>query len=164
AVRGARRARRARRPLRRGAGAAVRQHRDAGGLPRRAQVLLHEGHQGVPVSAGERASTPAHAPRTTLAAGPGAARMVVGAVLLLGLVEGGLLALLAKLRRQQREREAAERELSAQEQKYQRLLDNLSTYFVYGKGADGRLTFVSESVRRVLGWSPAEIRQRFPTG
>jgi len=90
--------------------------------------------------------------------------VVLGGIALLAIVEAVLVALLAKLRRQQREREAAERELSAQEQKYQRLLDNLSTYFVYGKGADGRLAFVSESVRSVLGWSPAELVERFPAG
>jgi PAS domain S-box-containing protein len=90
--------------------------------------------------------------------------VVLAGLLLLGVVWGVLLALLAKLERQRLRREAAERELSQQEQKYQRLLDNLSTYFVYGKDADGRLAFVSESVRQVLGFSPAELRERYPGG
>jgi signal transduction histidine kinase/CheY-like chemotaxis protein/HPt (histidine-containing phosphotransfer) domain-containing protein len=48
-----------------------------------------------------------------------------------------------------------------QEQKYKRLVTTLSNYFVYGKDADGNLTFVSESVRSVLGFSPSDFQERY---
>ncbi|MFN7974752.1 MAG: PAS domain S-box protein [Acidobacteriota bacterium] len=64
---------------------------------------------------------------------------------------------LRKLRIQTLERTRAERALYGQLQKYQRLLDSLSNYFVYSRGKDGRLGFVSDAVSRVLGFTPDEL-------
>src|SRR5439155_25598862 len=72
-----------------------------------------------------------------------------------------LVVLLGKLQRQTLERDRAERELGEQERRYERLVNSLSTYFVYRKDRTGRLLSVSDSVRNVLGFSPAEFRQRF---
>ena len=53
-------------------------------------------------------------------------------------------------------------QLTAQEQKYERLVNNLSTYFVYARDRGGRATFVSESAQRVLGFAPAALVERIP--
>ena len=64
-----------------------------------------------------------------------------------------LLSVLAKLQRQRSE-------LIEQERRYHRLVDNLSTYFVYGRDAAGKVTFVSEPASRVLGLSVDEVIPR----
>jgi len=71
-----------------------------------------------------------------------------------------LLGVLAKLQKQRSERDRALRDLLQQEQRYQRLIDSLSTYFVYGRDASGRLTFVGDAASRLLGLPPAEVQQR----
>lgn len=68
--------------------------------------------------------------------------------------------ILRMLHNQTLERLRAERELYQQEKKYERLVGSLSSYFVYGKNGEGRLTFVSDSVRNVLGLSPNEFIAR----
>ncbi len=85
----------------------------------------------------------------------------LGGIAILCLVWAALIVILRKLQSQTIERLRAERELSAQEQKYARLVNSLSAYFVYGRDETGRLTYVSESVRTVLGFSPDEFAARF---
>jgi two-component system sensor histidine kinase/response regulator len=80
---------------------------------------------------------------------------------LLAILWAALVMLLRLLERQTQRRHAAERELSEQAQRYERLVNSLSNYFVYRKGSDGRVVMIGESVRRVLGFSPAEFLQRF---
>ncbi|HEX8154651.1 MAG TPA: ATP-binding protein, partial [Thermoanaerobaculia bacterium] len=65
-----------------------------------------------------------------------------------------------KLQRQRLERDRAQRELYEQEQKYQRLVNSLSTYFIYEKDADGRITFVSDSALRLLNLPGPELMKR----
>jgi len=77
------------------------------------------------------------------------------------LLWGTLLVVVGKLQRQTFERHRAERELWQQERKYQRLVDSLSTYFVYRKDAGGRLVEVGRSVNRVLGWDEKTFVSRF---
>ncbi|GMV29283.1 MAG: hypothetical protein AMXMBFR59_14080 [Rhodanobacteraceae bacterium] len=87
------------------------------------------------------------------------AQGVFVAVLLAGL--GAALAWVAGMLERQRERSRqAERALAEHELKFGRLVDQLDGYFVYGRDASGRLTSVSESVRRVLGFSPQDYRER----
>ncbi|HKC23309.1 MAG TPA: histidine kinase dimerization/phospho-acceptor domain-containing protein, partial [Thermoanaerobaculia bacterium] len=88
-------------------------------------------------------------------------RVTLAVEALLVLLWAALLVLLRKLERQTLERHRAERALGRQEEQYERLLDGLSTYFVYRKERGGRLGFVSDSVRRVLGFAPAEFVERF---
>jgi two-component system sensor histidine kinase/response regulator len=86
---------------------------------------------------------------------------VTGAVqLLLVLLWASLLVTLRKLQFQREGRRKAEAELSEQENRYERLLDSLSNYFVYRRDGAGRLSEVSTSVRKVLGYTPAEFLQR----
>jgi two-component system sensor histidine kinase/response regulator len=80
---------------------------------------------------------------------------------LLLLLWGTLVVLLGKLERQTQERRRAEQELSQQEQRYARLVNSLSTYFVYRKDASGRLASVSDSVFNVCGFSAGEFQERF---
>jgi two-component system sensor histidine kinase/response regulator len=68
-----------------------------------------------------------------------------------------LVFVLRTLEKQTAKRLRAESELWAQEQKYERLVNALSAYFVYSRGADGALTFVSNSVTNVLGLTPPEF-------
>ena len=88
--------------------------------------------------------------------------VLLGGFALLVAVWLSLVFILRKLQRQTVERHRAEHELSQQEQKYERLVNNLSTYFVYGRDAEGRMTFASDSAQRVLGFTPAELIARFP--
>jgi two-component system sensor histidine kinase/response regulator len=84
-------------------------------------------------------------------------------VLVLGLLVllwATLVVLLRRLQGQTLRRYAAERELSEQAERYQRLVDNLSSYFVYRRDPEGRLTFVSDSVERVLGIPTRELTER----
>jgi len=83
---------------------------------------------------------------------------------LLAVLWAVLLVLLRKLQRQTLERDLAERELSRQEQRYERLVDSLSGYFVYRKDRLGRLASVSESVRRVLGFRPTAFMETHANG
>jgi two-component system sensor histidine kinase/response regulator len=82
---------------------------------------------------------------------------VIGLLILLWAV---LMGVLAQLQRQTGKRFAAERELSLQEKRYERLVNNLAQYFVYRKDAQGRLLSVSDSVERVLGFTPSEFATR----
>jgi PAS domain-containing protein len=72
------------------------------------------------------------------------------AVLLI-LLWAALLGVLRKMQRQRSEADRAQRELVEQEQRYHRLVDNLSSYFVYGRDATGRISFVSNSAARLFG-------------
>jgi two-component system sensor histidine kinase/response regulator len=87
---------------------------------------------------------------------------IIGAavVALLIVVWAVLLTVMVKLQRQRAERDQAQRELFEQEQKYQRLLNNVSTYFVYGRNAAGQISFVSNSATRVVGISTVELIPR----
>ena len=67
-----------------------------------------------------------------------------------------LLFVLRKLQRQRFERDQAQRDLAEQEQRYHRLVNNLSSYFVYGRDAAGRISFASNSAAQLLG---AETKQ-----
>ena len=82
---------------------------------------------------------------------------IAGLLFLLWLM---LVSLLDKLERQRERSRVAEQALAENEQKFRRLLDNLDRYFVYGRDQTGRLTMVSDSVRRVLGIEPGEFRAR----
>ena len=88
-------------------------------------------------------------------------QFIVQAVIMLGLLLVSWIALLVFLRLLERarlRREQAERALAAHEQKFRRLLDNLDHYFVYGRDAQGWLTYVSDSAARVLpGISPDRL-------
>ena len=81
--------------------------------------------------------------------------VTLAVLVLLTLMWGALTAVLFKLQRQRVERDRAQRELEEQEQKYHRLVNSLSTYFVYGKDESGKLTYVSDSALRLFSM-PAE--------
>jgi two-component system sensor histidine kinase/response regulator len=66
----------------------------------------------------------------------------------------------ATLERQRERSRQAEQALAEHELKFGRLVDQLDSYFVYGRDANGRLTSVSDSVRRVLGFAPQDYRER----
>lgn len=86
--------------------------------------------------------------------------VTLAVVLLLAAMYGVLLFVMRKLQRQREERDRAQRELLEQEQKYHRLVNSLSTYFVYGKDAEGRVTFVSDSALRIFGLPAEEVMAR----
>jgi signal transduction histidine kinase/CheY-like chemotaxis protein len=71
-----------------------------------------------------------------------------------------LLGVLRKLHRQREQRDRAERELLEQEQRYHRLVNNLSNYFVYGRDAGGALTFASNSAARLFGTAALNVMQQ----
>ena len=79
---------------------------------------------------------------------------------LLAVLWAVLLGVLAKLQRQRSERDRALRDLLKQEQRYQRLIDSLSTYFVYRRDANGQMTFVGDAASRLLGLPNAEVQRR----
>lgn len=83
---------------------------------------------------------------------------VVGVLVVVWIV---LVLVLRRLHFQTLERHRAERELSQQEKKYERLLNSLSNYFIYGKDAQGHLTFVSDAVTKVFGFSGEQFKERF---
>jgi two-component system, sensor histidine kinase and response regulator len=84
------------------------------------------------------------------------------AVLVLLVVLWATLAVLLRtLQRQTSGRYQAERELSQQARRYERLVNSLSAYFVYRKDRVGHLEAVSDSVTKVLGFTPAEFMARF---
>jgi two-component system, sensor histidine kinase and response regulator len=87
---------------------------------------------------------------------------IIGAavVAVLIVVWAVLLGAMLKLQRQRAERDRAQRELTEQEQQYQRLLNNLSTYFVYGRDAAGRVSFVSNSAARLVGIPASDLIPR----
>jgi two-component system sensor histidine kinase/response regulator len=87
-------------------------------------------------------------------------RLTLAVIALLILMWGVLLGVLARLQSQTEKRFAAEHELSLQEKRYERLVNNLAQYFVYRKDARGRLLTVSDSVERVLGFTPKEFAAR----
>lgn len=91
-------------------------------------------------------------------------RVTIAVVVLLFILWGVLMGVLGLLERQTIRRFEAERELSRQEKRYERLVNNLSQYFVYRKDATGRLISVSDSVERVLGYPPLEFAGRYPDG
>jgi PAS domain S-box-containing protein len=81
-------------------------------------------------------------------------------LLILAALWAVLMGVLRKLQAQRVERDRAQRELSEQEQKYHRLVNSLSTYFVYGKDVEGRITFVSDSALRLFGLPAPEVMKR----
>jgi two-component system sensor histidine kinase/response regulator len=83
-----------------------------------------------------------------------------GMQLLLVVLWASLLVILRKLQLQREGRLKAEAQLSQQENRYERLLDNVSNYFVYRRDGAGRLSSVSRSVHKVLGYSPGEFLGR----
>ncbi len=86
--------------------------------------------------------------------------VTIAVVILLACVWAVLIAVLRKLQRQRLERDRVQRELLDQEQKYHRLVNSLSTYFVYRKDVEGRISFVSDSALRLLGLPAAELMRR----
>ncbi|HSX62164.1 MAG TPA: response regulator [Tahibacter sp.] len=80
--------------------------------------------------------------------------------LLLGVLGAALAWVTAMLERQRERSRQAEHALAEHELKFRRLVDQLDSYFVYGRDAGGRLTSVSDSVRRVLGFAPQDYRER----
>jgi signal transduction histidine kinase/CheY-like chemotaxis protein/HPt (histidine-containing phosphotransfer) domain-containing protein len=85
-------------------------------------------------------------------------RSVTLAVLaLLALVWAILIFVFRNLEGQIEKRLRAERQLSQQEERYERLVDNLDRYFVYRKNANGIVETVSASVTRVLGLTPLQF-------
>ena len=68
-----------------------------------------------------------------------------------------LLFVLRKLQRQRFERDQAQRDLAEQEQRYHRLVNNLSSYFVYGRDAAGRISFASNSAAQLLGAGTKQV-------
>jgi len=83
--------------------------------------------------------------------------VLLAVMLLLSIVWFGSVTGLRKVQRQRAERDIALRELNDQERKYQRLVDSLSTYFIYGRNAAGALTFVSDSASRLFGMPQREV-------
>jgi PAS domain S-box-containing protein len=81
-------------------------------------------------------------------------------LLILAALWAVLMRVLGKLQAQRVERDRAQRELLDQEQKYHRLVNSLSTYFVYGKDVEGRITFVSDSALRLFGLPAPEVMKR----
>ncbi len=56
------------------------------------------------------------------------------------------------------ERKSIEEKITASEEKYRRLVENLSQeYFFYQHGIDGVFTYVSPSIKNMLGYTPAEF-------
>jgi two-component system sensor histidine kinase/response regulator len=86
--------------------------------------------------------------------------VTLAVVVLLACVWAVLMGVLRKLQRQRQERDRVQRELMEQEQKYHRLVNSLSTYFVYRKNVEGRIAFVSDSALRLLGLPAAELMRR----
>jgi two-component system sensor histidine kinase/response regulator len=86
--------------------------------------------------------------------------VTLAVVVLLTCVWAVVIAVLRKLQRQRQERDRVQRELMEQEQKYHRLVNSLSTYFVYRKNVEGRISFVSDSALRLLGLPAAELMGR----
>ena len=86
--------------------------------------------------------------------------VALSVVLLMVLVWGLLVLLLAKLQRQRLERDLAVRELVDQEQKYQRLVGSLSTYFVYARNTRGEITYISDAATRLFGMPMPEVIHR----
>ena len=84
-------------------------------------------------------------------------RVSLAVVVLLVVLWATLIAVLRTLQGQRLRRQEAERELALQAERYQRLVNGLSSYFVYRRDPMGRLTFVSDSVQQVLGFSPKEF-------
>lgn len=86
--------------------------------------------------------------------------LLLGGLVVLVVLGSVLAMLLRNLQRQTLERARAERELSQQEQRYEHLVNNLSAYFVYRRDAAGQVTFVSNSIQRVLGLTPEAAIER----
>jgi two-component system sensor histidine kinase/response regulator len=80
--------------------------------------------------------------------------------LLLAVLGTALAWVTAMLERQRERSRQVEHALAENELKFGRLVDQLDSYFVYGRDAGGRLTSVSDSVRRVLGFAPQDYRER----
>jgi len=87
--------------------------------------------------------------------------VTVAGELLLGVLWVVVVLLLRRLQRQTQERQRAEQALSRQERSHQRLLEQLSAFFVYRKDAAGRLASVSGSRTSLLGFDPEGFRTRF---
>jgi signal transduction histidine kinase/CheY-like chemotaxis protein/HPt (histidine-containing phosphotransfer) domain-containing protein len=87
---------------------------------------------------------------------------VVGAAVatLLVIVWIVLLGILRALHRQRIERDRALSELIEQEQRYHRLVNNLSNYFVYGRDANGHVTYASSSAAALLGGDIAAVMEQ----
>ncbi|MCP4901149.1 MAG: response regulator [bacterium] len=85
----------------------------------------------------------------------------VAVLLILGVVWVCAMFVYSKLYRQTHERQRAEKALLENVHKYQRLVDNLSGYFVFGRSARGRIDNFSGSVSRVLGYEPQYLAKIF---
>ena len=57
--------------------------------------------------------------------------------------------------------ENAVKELRESTEKHERLVDNLVGAFIYCRTAGGAFTYISSSIRRVLGYSPDEFSSEF---
>jgi len=76
--------------------------------------------------------------------------VALSVVLLMVVVWGVLVLMLAKLQRQRQK-------LVDQERKYQRLVDSLSTYFVYARSTSGEITYISDAATRLFGMPMSEV-------
>lgn len=80
------------------------------------------------------------------------------ALILLALVWASVVYLVFRLRANIEERRQAELALSQKEQQYQRLVGRLSQYFIYSRDAEGRIAYISPSVKKVLGYAPEQLK------
>jgi len=85
----------------------------------------------------------------------------VAGLLLLVSIWASVLVVMRYLKRQIHEREKTERALLEHMEKYQRLVDNLSGFFVFSRSMPGAIDTLSESVRKVLGYEPSALVQDF---
>lgn len=83
------------------------------------------------------------------------------ALALLVIAWASVVALTVQVERQRGERRRAEQAALRTRARYQRLLDNLSGYFVYSRSSLGDIEFVSDSVRQVLGFEPDVFCRQF---
>jgi dihydroorotate dehydrogenase len=92
-------------------------------------------------------------------------RVVSAAVAtLLVVVWAVLLGILRMLQHQRTERDRAQRDLIEQEQRYHRLVNNLSNYFVYGRDAAGRVTYASNSATGLFGGTALDVIRQLEHG
>ena len=65
------------------------------------------------------------------------------------------------LEQQTKDRKRAETALHKKEQQYQRLVNQLSHYFVYSRDQNGDFTLVSDSIQKILGYTSEQFRQNY---
>jgi diguanylate cyclase (GGDEF)-like protein/PAS domain S-box-containing protein len=55
----------------------------------------------------------------------------------------------------------SQRNLQRSEAKFRRLIDGLSDHYIYSKDASGKFTFISHSVKRILGYEVADFQNNY---